>query len=326
MRLVDITGNTPNIASFKDCESVPADRLIGVEIELEKWGNEVNDLKYWRLEHDGSLRNNGIEFVLRQPLTGLDLQLAAQEAEDAIRQSNPEANHRCSTHIHVDVRDFTTDQVSLMTMVYGMFEKMLFNYVGGDREHNFYCMPMYNSLDNRMNISKSLASHSYGNTPKYSAINLRPIMSFGSIEFRMHQAVMTADEIVEWARIIQRIAMYAKANDGMTLEDALNQYSEGGAQDLFYEVFAEDAHTLLAGLSFNSLQQELEQCLHAAQDLIVLNQSPSAGMITKLAEDNEALEKLGNKCMYTIEELKSALGTNENVLDDLIQWVMERRG
>ena len=108
---------------------------IGLELEIENIPPRfIIDNPYWTVHRDGSLRNNGLEFVtppikisrIEQALTVLFNQL----------QQGYTYGERTSVHVHVNVRTMTLKQLELFVLTYMIFEKALFNWVGHNRDIN----------------------------------------------------------------------------------------------------------------------------------------------------------------------------------------------
>jgi len=84
---------------------------VGIEIEVENAGAQA--IRGWRVERDGSLRNDGIEYKTNygtriyqtwESLSKLQTTFAAARAID---NSFYLFSERCSVHVHLDVRNLT---------------------------------------------------------------------------------------------------------------------------------------------------------------------------------------------------------------------------
>lgn len=169
--------------------------LAGVEIELENMNVGTPSFNYWDAKDDGSLRNNGKEFVFSSPWGGRDLYNAAIEIDGFLFDNHPEETWRCSTHVHIDVRDMNVAQVKKMILAYAMYERILFQCSGAHRYKNNFCVALgfaqeqLNTLGNAWSEnSDQFFSRITEGWDKYSAMNLLPMSSFGSIEFRISEA------------------------------------------------------------------------------------------------------------------------------------------
>jgi hypothetical protein len=211
---------------------------VGVEIEVEGEGAiQSSSSNFWDIKNDGSLRNHGHELVLTQPTMGQSLINALNELPDLINSERADFSNRTSVHVHIDIRDMTVEHLFNMLFFYVYCEKAIFNYVGHDREYNNYCIPwwkteelkyslytIYSSMkeDNPNQIRRTIQEH----MNKYSALNLKVITHFGSIEFRHHYGTHDSDRILEWINILLSLKQQAVNIDHehLTFEQLINEH------------------------------------------------------------------------------------------------------
>ena len=206
----------PDMRTFGSDSRLPiSDKYIGIEIEAEdvKIVNEDlgNQLDYWDVVHDGSLRNYGTEFVSSM-LRGADIYKALTELNTVLKSNNitPDFSERTSVHIHVDGRFMTTDHLRVLVLHYLMLEPFLFKYIGNNRETNPYCIPYYKNnrgIRNLANLFKKdfeypAVRRVVQDAVKYEAMNIHSISEKGSIEFRMHYGTSNEEEIFAWIQVI----------------------------------------------------------------------------------------------------------------------------
>ncbi len=160
--------------------------LYGIEVEVEGyyWYAGV-DLPEWRVTEDGSLRNGGAEFVLRDPMEWLDAEQAVQELYEAW---NWVASVRCGIHVHMNVIGMSLNALKAMLTVYAAAEPAIFHTLCRGREENIFCVPWYLAPGDVARAQRArtvremqLAAMDY---PKYSAMNLAPLRTLGTVEFR----------------------------------------------------------------------------------------------------------------------------------------------
>lgn len=233
----------------------PAARLTGIEIEVEGWegsderyddydedevDRDVSDPDGWTSLHDGSLRGGGREFITA-PSPLCTVPALADNFYRAYRYEGWEASQRTSTHVHVDVRDLTAEELKTSLVVYTLLEGLLFKQVDNSREHNVYCVPYYRAWEDLARVSRFLRNpirnaSCLGRTCKYSALYLEPILRFGTIEFRHAHTFATASELVRWVNICHAVA---GAGTRMSIESVLRTVDTGGITALANEVFGE---------------------------------------------------------------------------------------
>jgi hypothetical protein len=168
---------------------------VGVEIELENVRSAMPRSLLWQDKDDGSLRNSGHEYVFRQPLGGRDLLTALQEVDTYLHDKNADASWRCSTHVHLDVRDMTATQIKFLLIAYTIYERLIFRCSGWHRFKNNFCPSFSFAQGQVMCLSKNweLNGSDFLRTmanswQKYSCLNLIPMKTQGSVEFRMSEA------------------------------------------------------------------------------------------------------------------------------------------
>lgn len=249
-----IFGNVTN--NYLVNQSDPAlitDDHIGLELELENIHENLEHLQgevspYWNAVEDGSLRNGGREFVFASPMFGRDI-LDAFEVLDSLfinHEIAPELSRRTSMHVHLDVRDLSPDQLLTFLLVYLLCEPVFFNVVSPERKYNPYCSPLaemrpylrgiahaFRGGDENFNF---LFSHSFSAGTKYTALNVLPVSSQGSVEFRHHQGASTLDEALPFINMCLAIKRWVVNNDVLTVNE-LDRIANGRIDDFVASVF-----------------------------------------------------------------------------------------
>lgn len=197
---------------------------VGIEIELE--GARQLDLASWNSIGDGSLRNHGVEYVMRQPLGGADLYRAVCEVDTALTRINPDASWRCSTHVHVDIRDMTVPQFKKLLLLYIVYERVLFECSGMHRYQNNFC-PAYGFAQEmimRLSSVWHLEEEAFvnainfrrrgGDRDKYNSLNLLPMFTQGSIEFRGSEPKFKKGKLLRLANRLLSLKEFAMSHVG----------------------------------------------------------------------------------------------------------------
>lgn len=207
--------------------SKPESRLVGIELEYEHvtgiqlgnpHGSDPKPLltSRWHAVQDGSLRNQGGEFV-SIPIPVSQVSSALSELFTAPGASKWQTSIRTGLHVHVDVRDFNLDELRCLLTAYCLSEPALFNYVGIEREENVFCVPWYRAPADMETVLTWLdhkggpnnASDYFNHLSKYDALNLMPIIKFGTVEFRHAQCTKDKAYIAEWAHICTNVVELA---------------------------------------------------------------------------------------------------------------------
>ena len=239
----DYFGIEQDVRHYLAGEYMGNEHLIGIEIEVEgiRW---VEIPPYWRTIEDGSLRD-GFELVLRQPLTGKDLEDALDHAERELQDKEMPDSPRTSVHVHIDVRDATFEEIRSLLFLYAVFEDHFFLMGGEQRKDSFYCAPWSTSSAQMKAVQMLLNARNRGLAGlgnKYSALNIQTMQNYGSVEFRMHQGTTNMDDIRKFIQDIYALRSYVKGNAREDLMDYLNEYSRDGAKSLFRDIFGRDTN------------------------------------------------------------------------------------
>ncbi len=194
---------------------------VGIEVELENIRTSFPASRNWRVEGDGSLRNHGAEFVFRNPLGGRDLFHAIVELDSHLFENNPDASWRCSTHVHLDVRDMDANQLKNLFIAYIVYERVLFRCSGWHRLKNNFCPAL--CFAQQMLEVLSLNWHKRddrfmngirNNWDKYSAMNVIPMGNYGSVEFRMSEAKWRKGHLIKHCNRLLSLKELAMGWDG----------------------------------------------------------------------------------------------------------------
>jgi hypothetical protein len=198
---------------------IPAPALLyGVELEIENCGRDMQ-VAGMRVETDGSLRNNGLEFITEpMVLSNLIRCLTSFFAKNKLTTLN--YSERTSIHVHTNCTDLTPTQVASICVVYQVFEKVLFNFIGNDRSRNIFCVPWSETTVNFRTVNALLKNDLYMSKDwhKYTALNLNPLSTYGTIEWRHMEGTCDLEKIILWLQIIGSIYAYATS---MEYEDVL---------------------------------------------------------------------------------------------------------
>ena len=235
----------------------PDDDLFGIEIEVEGFdplrrGPEASALsRYWNIKEDGSLRNNGAEFVSKL--------LPADKVPNAVHHMYSrtrklwEPSIRTGIHIHANMLGRTLDDVRRVAAYYSFVEPLLFQFVGEEREENIYCVPFYRAPSEAATLMDALTKNEWllRESCKYSALFVGPLRTFGTIEFRHAPTFDSAETMVLWWKLCRCVA------NSWKLRDPFEVYAEGGCASVVAEVFgdlwdraewsAEDMNALIEG-------------------------------------------------------------------------------
>lgn len=221
--------------------------ICGTEYEIEdvhEVGDEngsglpfslTEDTQWWRslgFQRDGSLRNNGIE-VVTQPVN-FNVALEEFNRVHAYVKVGPEAyTHRTSTHVHVNVQSLTEEQVKTLMLLYALYEPLFFDYVGEERANNIHCVPLsYTYLPTKYNKELSYLVEIWS---KYTAFNLLPVRSLGTVEFRHLYGTSSFTVYHNWISLLRRLWEFVYKNEDFNL--GLFLLSGSNVNELGHSIF-----------------------------------------------------------------------------------------
>lgn len=207
--------------------------LAGMECEIESLASQTIDTTQWGLTEDGSLRNHGLEFV-SVPLERETLVKAFKNlhANLMFLDKTQAFSPRTSTHVHVNCRSFTTTQLKTMLLLYALFEDFFFSMVKPERRNNIHCVPLTETyLQSQYNKD---ITHLVSGWHKYTAFNLCPIGSQGTVEFRHMHGTDDAVLMAQWLETIENLWKLSQQMT-ITVENITNnRYHE----EWFHSIFA----------------------------------------------------------------------------------------
>lgn len=192
MLLADVYGSYIN----KDVKEF----VCGIEYEIEQVSSlltELSNSSKVSVTKDGSLRESGYEFITR-PLTYEEQLTLFPYIHDNISFFNSSLaySHRTSTHVHVNCGSLTEEQTKALILLYALMEPEFFNMVAPHRKHNIHCVPL--SFTSLPNIYKKSVHSLIAPWSKYTALNIKPLATQSTIEFRHLEGTGDIEVVKRW--------------------------------------------------------------------------------------------------------------------------------
>ena len=268
MKVADFCGQKADPRTYTKSRELVSNSLVGVEIEMEN-ARRI-DLTYWDATDDGSLRDNGVEYVFTAPQAGVDVIRALDELEVAIDKApfTPTFGERTSVHVHVDVRDLTKDQLMSFILLYMVTEKPLFKYCGEERESSNFCPSFQHAQGQIRNINGIHRSNSVGplhraihGIERYASCNIQSVNKFGSLEFRGHRGEYRKQPLLDWINILLSLKESAKRIDPTSI---VHQVKRNGVDAFIESVFGKMAPKLM----YRGIERDVHTGLKLANDTL----------------------------------------------------------
>ena len=263
---------------------------IGVEIELEEVDIKSGMPSSIKMTTDGSLKLSGQEFITI-PIKFCYLEQELDRLFGTL--SHGTITSRCSTHIHMNVRDMTSQELVKLILIYMLYEKSLF-HLSGDRWENIFCVPYYNYplvVNEMINdlLNEAFSRYSWS---KYYALNLAPIWGsnvdgegvakLGTVEFRHHKGTKSTSEIIQWVNFL------------VSLKIAAKKFSLGQLMDFIEEDKTDDQYVSFARLVFREFTPFIIDQPTFKQDMVDCNM-----VLKKIMLSNNLLIKKEILCVVS---------------------------
>lgn len=264
--------------------------FIGIEVEVERTA-PIEGLKLWNVTKDGSLRNDGYEFVSK-PIRGRLIECALLELNNALNKHTPnhEFSDRTSVHIHTNVRHMEIEHVANFILLYLALEPIFFRYTekiqNTNRRENNYCVPIEESKSHLcllQNLGMYYATMDVQwmrsivhNWRKYTAFNLLPMESIGTIEFRHMGGTIDVPYIMDWVNMILSMRKYARTTKTEDIKKELFMLNTNSN----YANFLHSVLGIELEIPFNSLMDLLEDSVASTKQVFAAKESMKAAELS----------------------------------------------
>jgi len=224
---------------------------VGIEIEVE--GERLPKLdKYWKNEHDGSLRGpENIEYVLERPMSLKDARIALKylSVQYNKNDSNVHDTVRAGVHVHINVQDLNIVELYNFMTLYLILEEVLVKRGGQYREGNLFCLRacdadyLLSCIQNAAETKnfRSLVTDQL----RYASMNVKALGTYGSLEFRAMRGTRDLDLIYNWAEVLLGLREEAKKYDSP--ERIIEGFSEGEAEQFLRTALGAHAESYMCG-------------------------------------------------------------------------------
>lgn len=182
--------------------------IAGVELEIESVEQHPTSTG-WSVTEDGSLRNGGYEYI-SSPSTKEQLKDGFKQIHKTIRLGSNPFSERTSIHVHVNMLDLTQEQVRSILLHYALFEPFFFGMVAANRRNNIHCVGLdQTTLSEQYRRTLPLIVQKWS---KYTALNLLPLKTQGTVEFRHMEGHNDVTRFNAWLDTLENLWSYGQSN------------------------------------------------------------------------------------------------------------------
>lgn len=194
--------------NFRDKQllDTPPGFVAGIECEIENILNTPEKISLFKTVPDGSLRNHGLEFV-SDPLPMEKLLTSFTKLHSTITYGDLAFSTRTSTHVHINCRHMEDTAVKTMFLLYALLEPFFFMMVAPNRRDNIHCVALTDTYLPKI-YNKSIFSL-ITRWHKYTALNLLPLATQGSVEFRHLQGTSCVNTLKAWLMCLDNLQKLA---------------------------------------------------------------------------------------------------------------------
>lgn len=223
---------------------------VGIEVEVEGFSQERWVASpYWRLDKDGSLKDHGMELI-SVPVAGKNIDFALADLKQILdAQPDLRWSHRCSIHVHVNVRNWTEEQLKAMVGVYAAMEPLFFSLVTPERRASAFCFPIMDTRPADIQIGRG--------DGKYCALNTsESLRKYGTAEFRHMHGTSDLKVIRRWLQLIVKLHAYCRKHKvEQIVHDVCNLNTISNYSEFVSKILGQTA-VLFMGYNLQQLMQD----------------------------------------------------------------------
>jgi len=302
--------------------------LQGLELEIEHC-EEMDDS--WRMNgitihEDGSLRNTGREFITAPATLSVTAKLLNSFFVPG-RFTARNYSERCSVHVHCNCQNLTPEQLAGVLLLYQMTEDLLFDFVGEDRRDNIFCVPwsQTNLSYNAVGSILTKGPQAVKTWQKYTALNLAPLFTLGTIEFRQMHGTSDVTKILNWCNIIGCLFEYAQQNSLDTIikwVKTLNTSSE--YRSVLDSVFRQWADLLRS----DGFERKIAEGVLNTKYLLMQPEKPAKKTITQYYNESPTIipQDVFEQPVAQVRARRPVPLSVQDALNEMHNWVIQGSG
>jgi len=244
---------------------------IGIEIEVERGPWPEMPGANWTPHVDNSLRNNGMEFVIRQPVNRDRVLGSLQDLRKTLDDfgSRLDFSYRTSVHVHVNVQNMTLRQWCAFVALFTTVEEILVDIVGPKRAGNKFCLRMKDADEPLQMIRRGLRAENLRDQLhddiKYASMNILATRTHGTLEFRAMEGNLDPARINDWVQVLCTLKDAAMAMDNP--QDIMGNVSAVGPHQWLRNLLPANNTITERALRHDNLSGSIYEGVRLAQDI-----------------------------------------------------------
>lgn len=194
---------------------------IGLELEIEATTALPRDgaLEHifspvtkamWSSIQDGSLRGEAREFIFSRPCTRDEIPNMVNSLFTVFKDRGVRLNNsnRCSTHVHINMKNRTINQITSVIALWTVFESAFIAWCGEERTTNHFALSskdtrsVVDAWNNYLRFGSFAGMGEDRHGLKYMALNILTLFTKGSLEFRCGGAANEPTRPITWATFL----------------------------------------------------------------------------------------------------------------------------
>lgn len=249
----------------------------GIEVEMEVENTLFPPViaGSWRYERDGSLDEaTGAEYVLRNPMTYNASMIAINSLYEFLgeRREHVVDTVRPGIHVHVNVQDLEVVQLFNLICINYILEGLMSRWCGDTRKDNMFCLKSSNAETVRFVVRSAVEAKNLRvfatDAIRYSAMNLKALTNYGSVEFRSLNFSMDKDRLVFWLGLIKAMRIVAKQfKDPQKIVERFNHLGPSGFLNHVLSKHPTHKSTGMDMLWTDTSEEEMLEGVEAVEDL-----------------------------------------------------------
>jgi len=185
--------------------------FVGLECEIESILGHGSVGPMFNVVADHSLRNNGLEFVsCPTPATAIVGHFTELHKSLKFRNLTQKFSERTSIHVHVNCCNLEEQDVRNIILMYALFEEYFFMMASPSRRHNIHCVALTETY--LPSLYKNKLTQLVSKWHKYTALNIKPLAQYGTIEFRHMQGHDDPALLDQWIKTINNLMQVGVQN------------------------------------------------------------------------------------------------------------------